>query len=521
MGLREVLAELDVRVRGGEQIDHTNQAIDSFIRKVQQQAPQQTYARNVGRVYGETARAAPATTNWASALMGVNAALGIAGQVLGVVERVLAPVVDSLREVIELGDQLDDASRRTGVSAEELQRWTYVAESMGVEAGDLNAGMRAFGRTMGAAVRGQGQGVRAFRALGVSVRDGNGQFRSRNEVMHDAIAALQRIEDPTRRAAMAQTIFGRGAEDMGAILNSTNAQLEAANARFSELGGGLSNDVVAQAGAADDAMRDFRLVMLQLKGVLVTSILPTITRVISTFATLVGGLAQAIRRSSALDAAFGSLAAVVVALSPLIAAMAVAILLVPAALVFLFLAVEDVITAFRGGRSVFDDAFRSLQGGGDTVVTVSEAVRGLGLAWTRASFLARSAVAEMLEGVVAAARGLGVTVPGGLEHAMAAARMGAEQARAQDFRENAAFVRDHDARVAEENRLDALTNAPPPVRAANGRGRSAPVINSPVTITVPGTGDPDAVARRVSRRVNQERFQQSARVLLPQAAGGD
>lgn len=333
MALREVLADLSVRIRGMAQLRAANANIGEAVAGL----------RGFGRVLG-----------------GVGAALSGA---LAVRE-----LEQFVREMIHVGDELDKAAGRIGFATTELERWRFMAERSGVETQRLQQGLQALSRNAANAARGTGGAAQAFRRLHVQLRDAGGAMRGNDAIFDDAVRALAAVESTSERAALASQIFG---EEAGAAIAAMAAQggpaIEQLRARFDELGGGFGRDFPGAAAAAADAMTDFDLAMRSLKGQLAVAILPTVTRLVSTMAEWGGKISQVLQRSSALQVVLGALAlaAGLVAASLLIIAAPV---LIP--LTALFLLVEDLVTMFRGGQSVIGDFIDELFGVGSAQAVV-------------------------------------------------------------------------------------------------------------------------------------------------------
>src|SRR5688572_14122428 len=119
MALREVLADLSVRVSGVQQLAQANRGVDRAV----------VGLRNVGQRLGAIGAA-------------ISSALAV---------REVGALV---HQVIVLGDEIGDTSQRMGVSAAALQRWRFIAERSGVETAELDGALRGFNRTLGQASRG-------------------------------------------------------------------------------------------------------------------------------------------------------------------------------------------------------------------------------------------------------------------------------------------------------------------------------------------------------------------------------
>jgi hypothetical protein len=446
MALREVLATLDVVVRGAEKVSGVNEALD------------------------KTKASSPGLVQALGQMKGAFAAIGaviVARQIVGV-------LADFVQETIELGDALTDASARLGVGVSALQEWHFIAERSGISAEQMDGAIGRLNRTVGQAVRGGGSAAQQFRRLGVSLRDANGNVRATDAVFGDAITAMAGLESQQERAAVAQQLFGRTGQQLLPIISEGAEGVAALRERFHELGGGLADEVVANAAEADDAMVDFRLALQSLKGVLVANLLPAVTRIVTAVADVVGWFVELARTSSVVETALGLLvaiaAAVVVALIPAI----LPTLLFVAALGLLFLAVEDVVTAFRGGDSVFGRLIERIFEALGVSLTFQGALESVGLSFQAMGVVAQETFADIVEGYarVLSAVGLDPNM-----RRVQSARTSATRAR-QDL--NDANV---DMLVHENQRQQARREAAAPVvapvpapavveRRGRGRGRA-------------------------------------------------
>lgn len=526
MALREVLAWLGVKVEGTEQVDKAQAAMDRYVSSISAaKQPAQTLSRDIDRMGVFQARAAQSGGQLSFALRGAGAALGaVAGAAL-VAHQAFDRFATVLSEVIDLGDELDKASQRLGVGRQALQEWRYIADRSGVATEQLDTAFMTLNRNATAAARGGGEAVQAFRQLHVQLREGDGQMRDTSAVFEETMAALAGVSSEMERAAIASRIFGESGARLLPIVNEGEEGLAQLRARFRELGGGFSDDVIDGAAGAQDALTDFRLAMMGLKGVLAASVLPAVTRFVTMIADGAAKLAELVRTSSAVHAVLGLLAAAAaiaaVAFLPVIVGVGALVLVLGG----LFLVVEDVVTAFRGGDSVFGRFVERLLSAMGITMTFTGAVEAFGVAWDEATANAREGLASLLEGLVRLQRAAGLEVSPGLQRAAVHARAEAGAARARATTSVVGLAQRERERQAERARQDAIINAPPPpvVETRAGRARrereretrsSRTVTLAPV-INVNGAGDPEVTARVVRRELTN--VLRNAAETLPQA----
>jgi len=119
----------------------------------------------------------------------------------------LTPMLGAAKAFSSMGDQVAKMAKRTGLSVEALSELRFVASQTGTEFESLEMGFRRMQRSIYDAGRGLSTAKDALADLGLRFEDLDGlspedQFKLLGE-------AISRIEDPTKKAAIAMTLFGR------------------------------------------------------------------------------------------------------------------------------------------------------------------------------------------------------------------------------------------------------------------------------------------------------------------------
>jgi phage-related minor tail protein len=112
----------------------------------------------------------------------------------------------------QAGDEMDEMAARTGFSVEALSEYKYVAGLAGVELDGLEVAVKKMQNTVTDAQNGTKAAAAALDQLGISAQSLRGL--SPEEQFDRIAAAVAGIEDPTRRAALAQDVFGRSGTDL-------------------------------------------------------------------------------------------------------------------------------------------------------------------------------------------------------------------------------------------------------------------------------------------------------------------
>ena len=144
---------------------------------------------------------------------------------VGLGTAMLAPLAGAARSFADLGSQMWDMAGRTGLSVEALSTLGYAAEQSGAGMEAFESGIRRMQRTIYDAGRGLGTATDALAELGLSVADL--ENRSPEEQFRLLADRLDRIGDPTRKAATAMAIFGRSGTQLLPMLAGGSAALDA------------------------------------------------------------------------------------------------------------------------------------------------------------------------------------------------------------------------------------------------------------------------------------------------------
>ncbi len=157
-------------------------------------------------------------------------------------------------DLIRVGGELDDASRKFGVSTKTLQAWRFAAGQTGASAEAVGNALKFTAKNAYDAATGGKESAAAFAKLGVSVKDASGNVRDTDSVFLDTLNGLAGVENNTERTALALKVLGRGAADMLPLIAQGKDGIAALRAEFEELGGGFSDEFVAEADALGDSL---------------------------------------------------------------------------------------------------------------------------------------------------------------------------------------------------------------------------------------------------------------------------
>lgn len=179
-------------------------------------------------------------------------------------------LVKGAGEAAAYGDNIDKMSQKMGISAEAYQEWDAVMQHSGTSMETLKAGMK----TLANAVE---NGNEAFERLGISQEEISKM--SNEDIFSATISALQQVDNETERTYLAGQLLGRGATELGALLNTSAEDTQAMKDRVHELGGVMSNESVKAAAAFQDSLQDMQTAIDGTKRGLTAEFLPAFTSV--------------------------------------------------------------------------------------------------------------------------------------------------------------------------------------------------------------------------------------------------
>ena len=202
-----------------------------------------------------------------AALAGVTAAVGT---LTGAITASGEALLDATVAASEYGDNVDKMSQKMGISAEAYQEWEAVMQHSGTSMETLKASMK----TMASQAQKNND---AFQALGITEEEV--ATLSQEDLFGKVIEGLQGMEEGTERTYIASQLLGRGATELGALLNTSAEDTQAMKDRLHELGGVMSDEDVKAAAAFQDSLQDMTTGFEALQRNLVSGFMPSLTSV--------------------------------------------------------------------------------------------------------------------------------------------------------------------------------------------------------------------------------------------------
>lgn len=194
---------------------------------------------------------------------------------------ITAPFVAAIAVFTKVGDSLDKMNQRTGISVESLSQLGFAAQQNGASLGTLERGIKTSQRAIVDLSRGLTTQVFAFEQLGLQYKDlENLSPEQQFKLIADR---LSRVEDPTKKAAVAMQIFGRAGQELIPLLNQGAAGIEAYMKRADELGLTVTPEMAKAAAKLTDTLGILKTQVLAVAFNIGAALAPTITKVAKSF----------------------------------------------------------------------------------------------------------------------------------------------------------------------------------------------------------------------------------------------
>lgn len=190
--------------------------------------------------------------------------------VTGASTAMTAALIKGVDSYTSYGDNIDKMSQKLNMSATAYQEWAAIMEHSGTSIDSLQASIK----TLANAVENENE---AFGRLGITQEEiasmNNEQLFSRT------ITALQNVENETERTYLAGQLLGRGATELGALLNTSAEDTEKMRQRVHELGGVMSDEAVKASAKYKDSIQDLKTAFAGMGRGIISDFVPAMTMV--------------------------------------------------------------------------------------------------------------------------------------------------------------------------------------------------------------------------------------------------
>lgn len=156
------------------------------------------------------------------------------------------------------GVEIDKLAKQTGRSREELQALGYAAQQEHASLAGLATGLNRLSRNMLDAAAGTGEAKDAFKALGISLTDAQGNLRSSTDVLLDVADRFSQMTNETEMTAIAMKLFGRSGAELVPFLRLGGDEIRRLSQEARNLGFVMGEQSVKDLKKFDDQLTAIR-----------------------------------------------------------------------------------------------------------------------------------------------------------------------------------------------------------------------------------------------------------------------
>ena len=205
-------------------------------------------------------------------------AAGIATAAAGAATAAGAALKTAVDDTAAYADEIDKASLRSGLGAENLQKLKYAAEQSGASLSNIENTAKKFNAQLAEISEGSDASkevAKAFDTLGIAFKDADGNLRSTDELYNETLMALAGMPDSAERTALATTLMGKGFTDLKPLLEQGSAGITTLEENAEKLGIVMSEETVKAGVQFGDTVADIKTALGGMGRAIGASVLPT------------------------------------------------------------------------------------------------------------------------------------------------------------------------------------------------------------------------------------------------------
>lgn len=182
--------------------------------------------------------------------------------------------VEGVASTAEMADRIDKLSAKMNMSTTSFQEWDFILQHAGTSIESMQASIKTLSNAAET-------GSDAFEKLGISQEEIASM--SGEELFAATISALQNVESETERTYLAGQLLGRGATELGALLDMSSEDVDLMRQQVHDLNGVLSEESVKSGAKFQDSLQNMQTSFTGMKNSMLVEFLPS-------FSTVMDGL---------------------------------------------------------------------------------------------------------------------------------------------------------------------------------------------------------------------------------------
>jgi hypothetical protein len=179
--------------------------------------------------------------------------------------------------------ELDQFSRRTGISTDTIQEMGHAAAVAGVSSDAFLAGLSTLATGVTQAALGGGSAAEAFYRLGINFRDAGGKAKPLEALIGEVADKVSTLPDSLQKSRVMVQLFGESGAKMLGLFNQGAPGIARAAAEAHKLGVVLDTKLIKAGVAMDDEIKKMLASIVGVKNSIAASLLPEVMRGVRAF----------------------------------------------------------------------------------------------------------------------------------------------------------------------------------------------------------------------------------------------
>lgn len=188
----------------------------------------------------------------------------------------VAGVSKLIKESLDGADKIAKLSQSVGVSVEQLSSFTHAANLSGTSMDTVARSLGLLSKNMMDTAAGTGTAKEAFKALGVGVKDAQGNLRNADVVLYELADKFAAMEDGAGKTALSMRVFGKSGAELIPLLNQGSAGISRMRDEAERLGLVLDTKTAQAAERINDNFTRLQGVSIGIANNLTVQLLPTL-----------------------------------------------------------------------------------------------------------------------------------------------------------------------------------------------------------------------------------------------------
>lgn len=189
-------------------------------------------------------------------------------------------LIKNAGETAEYADNIDKLSQKMGFTTDAFQEWDFIMKHNGSSIESVKGAMIKLDKALDS-------NSEAFKELGLNAEAM--QNMTSEEKWEASIKALQGVTDETKKAELAQELFGKSYQEFMPLLNQTADETERMKQEVHDLGGVMSEDAVKAGAQYKDSLQNLKTALTGAKNNLMGEFLPSLSTVMDGLTSLFSG----------------------------------------------------------------------------------------------------------------------------------------------------------------------------------------------------------------------------------------